>query len=138
MPRRTRSSGESTGCFVFVVSDFLRPPPIETWLRAHARRWDLVPVIVQDPVWEQSFPDIGGALIPVSDPATGRTTRIRVTARDAQRIRVEHVQRLASLVRMFHSLDFDPVLLGTSREHEIDLAFLNWANRRRFQRRRAA
>jgi hypothetical protein len=27
-------------------------------------------------------------------------------------------------------------VLGTSIEHEIDLAFLNWANRRRFQRAR--
>ena len=95
-------------------------------------------MIVQDPVWEQSFPDVGGALLPVADPATGRTTRIRVTARDARELRAEHVQRLASLVRMFHSLNFDPVVLGTSEEHEIDLAFLSWANRRRFQRRRAA
>ena len=133
-----RRHDASAGCFVFVVSDFLRPPPLETWLRARARRWDLVPVIVQDPVWEQSFPAVGGTLLPIADPATGRTTRILLTPRDANMLRKEHGARLASLVRLFQSLDFDPVVLGTSKEHEIDLAFLNWANRRRFQRRRAA
>ena len=126
------------GCFVFVVSDFLRPPPVATWLRARARRWDLVPVIVQDPVWEQSFPAVGGALLPIGDPVTGRTTGIRLTPNDTRRLREDHSERLESLLRLFHSLDFDPVVLGTSIESEIDLAFLNWANRRRFQRRRAA
>jgi len=126
------------GCFVFVLSDFLRPPPVETWLRARARRWDLVPVIVQDPVWEQSFPAIGGTLLPVADPATGRTTRILLTPHDVDMLREQHRARLVSLVRLCHSLDFDPGRLGTSEEHEIELAFLNWANRRRFQRTRAA
>jgi uncharacterized protein (DUF58 family) len=126
------------GCFVFVVSDFLQPPPVTTWSRARARRWDLVPVIVQDPVWEQSFPAIGGTLLPVSDPATGRTSVIRVSAGNARRLRDEHEARLESLVRRFHSLDFDPVLLGTSDEAQIDLSFLSWANRRRLRRRRAA
>jgi uncharacterized protein (DUF58 family) len=126
------------GSFVFVVSDFLRPPPLQTWLRARARRWDVVPVIVQDPVWEQSFPAVGGTLLPIADPSTGRTTRIRLSARDARRLRDEHRGRLEALIRLFHSLDFDPVVLGTSEEHEVDVAFLNWANRRRFLRRRAA
>src|SRR5262249_51036880 len=47
-----------SGTFVFVVSDFLVPPPHDVWLDAAARGWDVVPVIVQDPVWEQSFPDV--------------------------------------------------------------------------------
>jgi uncharacterized protein (DUF58 family) len=133
-----RRHGAEAGCFLFVVSDFLRPPPLETWLRARARRWDLVPVIVQDPVWEQSFPAVGGTLLPIADPATGRTRGIRLTAPEARRLREEHSARLESLIRLFHSLDFDPVLLGNSDEHEVDLALLNWANRRRFLRTRAA
>jgi hypothetical protein len=40
-----------TGTFVFVVSDFLAPPPPETWLDAVTRGWDVVPVHRQDPVW---------------------------------------------------------------------------------------
>lgn len=132
-----RRHDAQAGCFVFVVSDFLRPPPIETWLRARGRRWDLVPVIVQDPVWEQSFPTIGGTMLPVTDPATGRTTAIRVRGRDARRLRDEHAARLRSLVDLFHALDSDPIVLGTSDEHQIDLSFQGWANRRRFQRRPA-
>jgi uncharacterized protein (DUF58 family) len=126
------------GCFVFLVSDFLRPPPLRTWLQARARRWDVVPVIVQDPMWEQSFPPVGGTLLPIADPATGQMAAIRLTPADAERVREEHAARLRSLMRLFHSLDFDPVVLGTSETHEIDLAFMNWANRRRFIRRRAA
>jgi hypothetical protein len=38
------------GTFLFVCSDFLEPPPPETWLRALGMRWDLVPVVVQDPL----------------------------------------------------------------------------------------
>jgi len=126
------------GCFVFVVSDFLRPPPIPTWLRARGRRWDVVPVIIQDPVWEQSFPTVSGTVLPVADPATGRVTYVRLSSGDVRRLHLDHATRLEKLVRLFHSLDFDPVVLGTNDEHEIDIAFLNWANRRRFLRRRAA
>src|SRR5690242_8033565 len=42
------------GTFVFVVSDFLGPPADAGWERALSFRWDIVPVVVQDPVWEQS------------------------------------------------------------------------------------
>ncbi len=94
-------------------------------------------MIVQDPVWEQSFPTIGGTMLPVTDPATGRTTAIRVRGRDARRLRDEHAARLRSLVDLFHALDSDPIVLGTSDEHQIDLSFQGWANRRRFQRRPA-
>jgi uncharacterized protein (DUF58 family) len=134
----TRRHEAQAGCFVFFVSDFLRPAPVDAWLRARARRWDVVPVIVQDPVWEQSFPAVDGTLLPVTDPATVRTTGIRLRARDVGRLREENEARLQSLIRLFHSLDFDPIVLGTNEEHEIDLAFVSWANRRRFHRMRAA
>jgi hypothetical protein len=126
------------GCFVFVVSDFLRPPPLETWLRARALRWDVVPVIIQDPIWEQGFPIIGASLLAVGDPGTGRVRGVRFTKSDASRLHDVHAARLASLIRLFQDLDFDPVLLGTAVQHEIDLSFLTWANRRPFLRRRAA
>ena len=44
------------GTFVFVLSDFIVGPPATTWVKAFAHGWDLVSVVVQDPVWEQSFP----------------------------------------------------------------------------------
>src|SRR5712691_7409570 len=52
-----------TGSFVFVLSDFLAPPPLEAWLAAAGHHWELVPVVIQDPVWEQSFPQAAGVLL---------------------------------------------------------------------------
>ena len=55
-----------TGSFVFVFSDFLVRPPHEAWAGAVDRGWDVVPLVVQDPLWEQSFPPVGG-IVPVVD-----------------------------------------------------------------------
>jgi uncharacterized protein (DUF58 family) len=46
------------GSFVFVLSDFLRPVAARTWRALAARSWDVVPVVVQDPTWERSFPSV--------------------------------------------------------------------------------
>src|SRR4051812_46046815 len=35
------------GTFVFMLSDFLVPPPADVWTRALEQRWDVVPVVVQ-------------------------------------------------------------------------------------------
>ncbi len=120
------------GCIVFVVSDFLRSPPAEAWFGARARRWDFVPVVIQDPVWEQGFPRIGRSVLPIADPVSGRVTRVRLTASDARQLNVEHATRLTDLLQLFHDLDFDPVVLGTSDPYEIDASFQTWAKRRRF------
>ena len=73
------------GTFVFVCSDFLAPPSPETWLRALGVRWDAVPVVVQDPVWEQSFPSVDGLVVPFADPVTGRLLRsVRISAEEAR------------------------------------------------------
>ena len=71
--RFTASLG--AGSFVFVISDFLEPPPREVWLRALARRFELVPVVIQDPTWEQSFPAVGPVIVPVVDPSDGKLSR---------------------------------------------------------------
>ena len=55
------------GTFVFVLSDFLAPPPSETWLRALEHRWDVIPVVLQDPLWERSFPPVDGFGVDVAD-----------------------------------------------------------------------
>ena len=52
------------GTFVFIVSDFLAAPTRDEWLDALERRYELVPVIVQDPIWEQTFPDVSGVTVP--------------------------------------------------------------------------
>src|SRR5205814_1834266 len=55
------------GTFVFVLSDFLMPFSEPMWISAVERRWDIVPVVIQDPVWERSFPDAGGVALPFLD-----------------------------------------------------------------------
>jgi uncharacterized protein (DUF58 family) len=123
-----------TGTFVFVLSDFLAPPPADAWLDAAARGWDLVPVVIQDPVWEQSFPDVGSVAVPVADPRSGRTELVRLSRREARELRSRNEQRLADLLAELVSLDLEPVLLGTSDPFEIDRAFIEWAELRRLSR----
>lgn len=125
------------GAFVFVLSDYLEPIPDTIWSRVRAQRWDLVPVIIQDPVWEQRFPEVGGLVLPVTDPDSGTTSALRLSVREARERREANTVRLERLVQRFRSLGFDPVVLGTADQVEIDVAFLAWAHRRRVMRRRA-
>ena len=126
-----QSSVLPTGSFVFVVSDFLVPVPARIWMRLRALRWDVVPVIVQDPVWEQTFPQVGGVVLPVADPASGHVHDVLVSAREARERATANEQRLEELFGRFRRLDFDPVLLGTSDPREIGDRFRAWAERRR-------
>ncbi|MBA2461738.1 MAG: DUF58 domain-containing protein [Actinobacteria bacterium] len=125
------------GTFVFVVSDFLAPPTRELWLRVLARRWDVIPVVVQDRVWEQSFPDVGGIVIPFADPATGKTRYAELAHAEVGERRRAHEERRAQLVRTLRGLDLEPVLVETSEVRSIFSAFLSWVDRRRYGRGRS-
>lgn len=118
------------GTFVFVVSDFLAPPSRDLWLRVLARRWDVIPVVVQDPVWEQSFPDVSGIVVPFADPATGRTRYAELSRREAAERRRANEGRRAHLVRTLRGLDLEPVLVETSDLRGALSAFLSWVDRR--------
>jgi uncharacterized protein (DUF58 family) len=120
-----------SGSFVFVLSDFLDPPPAETWLRAIRHGWDLVPVVIQDPLWEQSFPAVGGIGVPIAEPRTGDVALVRMSRRQAAGRRAANQQRLAGLLVDFAALGLQPVLLGTSDPDGVDAAFLGWAEGRR-------
>jgi hypothetical protein len=127
----------SSGTFVFVISDFLgAAPPESAWLTAAARRWEVVPVIVQDPVWEQSFPLIGPLVLPLADPSDGQVLEVRLTRREARARREANERRRSDLYSMFFALGLDPVLVSTSDPSEIDRTFLDWAEQRRDQRNR--
>jgi uncharacterized protein (DUF58 family) len=123
-----------SGTFVFVVSDFLAPPPHDTWLDAAARGWDVVPVIVQDPVWEQSFPDVGSVALPIRDPQNGRVELVRLSRRETRSLRRRNETRLARLRDELVSLDLEPVVIGTSDPFDVDRAFVEWAELRRLSR----
>jgi uncharacterized protein (DUF58 family) len=120
-----------TGSFVFVVSDFLVPVPARLWLRLRALRWDVVPVIVQDPVWEQTFPAVGGVVLPVADPTSGRVQDVLVSAREARERARANEARFDELLSRFRRLGFDPVVLDTSDPRQIGDRFRAWAERRR-------
>jgi uncharacterized protein (DUF58 family) len=118
------------GTFVFVFSDFLAPQPAAVWRAAAVRGWDLVPVIVQDPRWEQSFPDVSGFSLPLVDPVDGRLRAVRLSRRAARERRAANERRLASLHGLFHDVGLDPVLLSSHEPVEILAAFMHWHGRR--------
>jgi uncharacterized protein (DUF58 family) len=124
------------GSFVFVVSDFLAPVSRAAWLRALERRWEIVPVVVQDPVWERSFPDVSGVVVPFAGP-DGRVTLARVSASEAAARRAENERRYAELLRGMRALDMDPVVVSSHDHKEVVLSFLSWADQRLFTRGRA-
>jgi uncharacterized protein (DUF58 family) len=122
------------GSFVFVLSDFSDPPSADVWLKALERRLDVVPVVIQDPTWEQSFPDVAGIVVPMRDPRSGRMTDVRVTRREAAGRRAANEERLASLLAELEELSLDPVLVSSSDPIEILAAFLDWADMRNLRR----
>jgi uncharacterized protein (DUF58 family) len=122
------------GTFVFVLSDFLDPPAPAAWQAALSRSWELVPVVIQDPLWEQSFPDISGATVPIADPESGRVRAVRLSAREVRTHREANEVRLASLLAGFVDLELDAVVLGTERTEEIFEEFVVWAEARRWAR----
>ena len=124
----------SPGTFVFVISDFVPAVPESVWLTAMANRWDLVPIVIQDPMWEQSFPDVSRIVVSLRDPGTGRVTPVRLRKDEARRRKEANEERVAELLRAFHYLDVDPVLISSSDRAEILTAFLEWTDLRRTRR----
>ena len=119
-----------TQAFVFVLSDFIVPPDLDMWQRALEHRWELVPVIIQDPQWERTFPDVGGISVPYADPTGGGISPIYVTRREATALRREHEQRYDALIRGFRSLGLEAVGVDTHDIGDMLGAFLRWADLR--------
>jgi uncharacterized protein (DUF58 family) len=123
-----------TQAFVFVLSDFLVPPDLAVWQRALEHRWELVPVVIQDRVWERSFPDVGGITVPYADIDTGRVQPVYLTRKEARRLCVEHEHRWDGLVRAFRSLGVEPVVVHSHDLGDMLGAFLRWADLRQMWR----
>jgi uncharacterized protein (DUF58 family) len=124
------------GTFLFVLSDFLVPLDDSLWLRALERRWDVVPVVVQDPTWESSFPDVSGTMLPVVVPQTGRLTFVRLSAAEVSARKRENEARHEQLLRTFAALDVDEIELTTANPAAILDAFSAWAEQRTYTRAR--
>jgi hypothetical protein len=117
------------GSFVFVLSDFLAPPAPEAWRTAVGRGFDVIPVVIQDPVWEQSFPPIGGVAVPVEGAGL-----VRLSRRAADERRRANEARYSRLLDELAAAGLRPVLLTTSDPQEIDRTFPEWAEERRRSR----
>ena len=122
----------SSGTFVFLISDFLGAAiPASVLLTAAARRWEVVPVVVQDPTWEQSFPLLESVVVPLVEPGTRDVLELRFSRREARVRRRENERRRDELLGDFIALGLDPVLIGTSDSSAIDRVFIEWADSRR-------
>ena len=125
----------TSGSLVFVVSDFLLAPDEVVWTRSIERKWDVVPVLVQDPVWEASFPDIGRVTLPVADPETGKVRPVRISRREGRARRERHEARREELLAWFRSFALDPIVVESSDPSDVLGAFLSWAEQRQWERR---
>jgi uncharacterized protein (DUF58 family) len=117
--------------FVFVLSDFLVSPPPPVWRAGLSHGWDVVPVIVQDPHWEQSFPPMFGFVLPLAEPGRRGLQPVRLTRHEVEERRTANERRLSRLLESFAALELDPVLLSSADPVEILAAFMRWHERRR-------
>jgi uncharacterized protein (DUF58 family) len=124
----------AAGSFVFCLSDFIPSPAEPVWMAARESRWDVVPVVIQDPTWEQSFPDVSGIEVPLRHAATGRSVPVRLTRREAVAQRDANEERFRGLLQSFTELDLDPVLVSSDNRDQILGSFLEWAEARTTRR----
>jgi uncharacterized protein (DUF58 family) len=117
------------GTFVFVLSDFLVPPRVDTWVRALEQRWDVVPVVIQDPVWEQSFPAVERVGLPVAS-VDGEAQEVWLLGGEVAARRRANEQRWRDLMATFAQLDVDPVVVPSADPRDILRPFLDWGETR--------
>ena len=127
------------GSFAFVLSDFLVPPTEQWIVVALSRRIDLVPVVIQDPTWEASFPAaVGGLILPLADPARGKRRDVRVSKAQARARGRANEARHRELLDHLTVLGLDPISLATAEPAGILRTFLEWAAARAAREWRAA
>src|ERR671936_783456 len=100
------------GSFVFVLSDFLEGAD-DVWFETLEHRWDIVPVVIQDPVWEQSFPDVAGVVLRLVDPREGRARPVRLRAREVEERRQANERGREELLDRLRGLEVEPVLVSS-------------------------
>jgi uncharacterized protein (DUF58 family) len=114
------------GSFVFILSDYLETAD-DVWLEALESRWDVVPVVIQDPVWEQSFPEVEGVVVKLVDPRDGKVRAVRLRASEVAERREVNEAKRAELLHRLRSLGLEPVLVSSHERAAILDAFLEWS-----------
>ena len=123
------------GTFVFILSDFLNMPSADVWSMIVELPWELVPVVIQDPVWEQSFPDVSSVVIPMLKPGTQQIQLVRLTRKEARERQARNEERAQATVAQLNGLGLEPIVLTSADRNEIYTAFLEWHELRRLATR---
>lgn len=118
------------GTFVFVVSDFFPPPSPDPMRQALAAGWDVIPVLLQDPLWERSFPDVSGVGLQLADPVSGAVSLVRLDRRQVSERREHNEARWATLGESLDVLGLDAVSVGDADPTAVHAAFMAWAEGR--------
>ncbi|HEY3549984.1 MAG TPA: DUF58 domain-containing protein [Gaiellaceae bacterium] len=119
------------GSFVFCCSDFLEVPTERTLAMIVDAGWELVPVVVQDPLWEQSYPEAAGEVsLPVCDQA-GRFRLLRQSRTEVSERRRAHEARLRRLEELFTGYGFPPIVISETGTDALADALRSWNVRRR-------
>ena len=99
----------------FVVSDFLAPQAsYERVLRITARRHDIIPVSVTDPL-EEILPAVG--LVELEDPESGELVVFDTAGKEARAWEVESRRGLEARDALFRRLKMDPIRVRTDRPY---------------------
>lgn len=106
--------------FLFLCSDFVDMPPYDL-LEQAAARWDLFPVVIQDPRIEASFPEWSG--LPAFLPLYSSMVPAFVTTHKARRYRVQHEARIAAICDTFDRLRAPTVVVTTEKLDAINNLF---------------
>jgi uncharacterized protein (DUF58 family) len=99
----------------FLISDFLAPTETyERALRITARRHDLVPVSVTDPL-ELALPDVG--LVELCDPETGDVVVFDTSGPEARAFAAAAKRAVAERESLFRRLDMDALRVSTDKSY---------------------
>jgi uncharacterized protein (DUF58 family) len=99
----------------FLVSDFLAPvAQYERALRIAARRHDLIPVTVTDPL-EESLPAVG--LLELEDPETGELVVFDTSGPEGRAFAAESRALREQREALFRRLNLDAITVGTDRPY---------------------
>jgi uncharacterized protein (DUF58 family) len=111
------------GTLVFVLSDFVATPSETVWPLVLDAGWEVVPVVIQDPVWEQSFPlDAAGLVLEQVDGPR------RIGTSDAVRLKHEHERRVGEIAAWSARHGFSAVVPRSYEPKQLVDAFTVWAS----------
>lgn len=111
------------GTLVFVLSDFALSPSESVWPLVLDAGWEVVPVVIQDPVWEQSFPlEAAGLVLEQPDGP------VRIGAADAARLKCEHERRIGEIAAWSAAHGFAAVVPRSYEPAALVDALTVWAS----------